>query len=137
MPWTAAIEAVRDLAGQYIEDKDKLNEINKELRVLEKGIEESLLNTSTTPKTDAFVKILIAVKEVILPMLRPLGAAAMTAFGMYCHVKGIPMDGAAQAVMDGAFPAWGASRHVHKANVEKEKTRRQRKEDDDPFWCEK
>lgn len=137
MPWESAINAVKDLAGEYIEDKDKRNELNFKLQELEFKLRESLLTTKTTPKTDAFVKILIAFRDIILPMLRPVGAACMTAFGMYCHYKGIPLDGATQVVMDGAFPAWGASRHVHKSREEEEKTKRHKKEQDDPFWFDK
>jgi len=131
MPWTAAIDAVKDLAGQYIEDKDKLNEINLRIQEMEFGLTSALLTSKTTPKTDAFVKIMIAFKDVILPMLRPLGAACMTGFGMYCHLKGIPLDSGVQVVMDGAFPAWGASRHVAKKDELKAKVKEKGYWDDD------
>lgn len=45
---------------------------------------------------------------------RPLGALAMTAFGAYCHLHGVEMIESAHLLFDGAFPAWGASRHVIK-----------------------
>lgn len=51
---------------------------------------------------------------VAIPLARPVGSFCMTAFGAYCHAKGISMDTAIHAVFDGAFPAWGLSRHVHK-----------------------
>jgi hypothetical protein len=134
MPWTSLIESITGLAGEYIEDKDKSNEIKFKIQELEFKLRESLLVTKTTPKVDAFVKVLIAFRDIILPMLRPVGAAMMTGFGMYCHYKGIPLDGATQVVMDGAFPAWGASRHVNKKHEETEKTKRHKKEGQDPFW---
>ena len=136
MPWTSLINSVASLAGEFIEDKDKLNEINYKIKELEFKLRETLLATKTTPKVDAFVKILIAFRDIILPLLRPLGAACMTAFGMYCHAKGIDIGDANHVIMDGAFPAWGASRHVNKQKEETEKTKRHKIEQDDPFWFE-
>lgn len=136
MPWTAAIDAVRELAGEYIEDKDKKNELMYKVQELEFKLRETLLNTVTTPWVDGFVKILIAFRDIILPMLRPVGSFCMTAFGLYCHYKGIDIDGATHAMIDGAFPAWGVSRHANKQKEEEEKTKRYKKEED-PFWFEK
>ena len=136
MPWTSLIDNISGLAGEYIEDKDKSNEIKFKIQELEFKLRESLLATKTTPRTDAFVKLLIAFRDIILPMLRPVGAAMMTGFGMYCHYKGIPLDGATQVIMDGAFPAWGASRHVSKKHEETEKTKRHKKEEPSELWWE-
>lgn len=47
------------------------------------------------------------------PLIRPFGAFLLTAFGAYCHYKGIEMDVALHAVFDGAFPGWMYSRHIH------------------------
>ena len=115
MPWESAIESITGLISELTVDDDKIAEINLEIEKLKSGITSQLLSTATTPKVDATIKIMIAFKNIILPMLRPFGAACMTGFGMYCHYKEIPLDGATQVVMDGAFPAWGASRHMHKA----------------------
>lgn len=134
MPWESLIQSISGLAGEFIEDKDKRNELIFKVKELEFSLRESLLSTKTTPKTDAFVKLLIAFKDIILPMLRPVGAAMMTGFGMYCHYKGIPLDGATQVIMDGAFPAWGASRHVNKNKEQEEKTKRHKKEAEDDMW---
>lgn len=136
MPWESAIDGLFNLAGEWIEDKDKRNEFNFKVQELQFKLRESLLATKTTPKTDAFVKLLIAFRDIILPLLRPLGAAAMTAFGMYCHVNGVDIDAASQVIMDGAFPAWGASRHVNKQKEQTEQTKRHKVEQDDPFWFE-
>lgn len=114
MPWESTIEGLTDLAGEWIEDKDKQNEFNFRVKELSFKLRETLLTTKTTPKTDAFVKILIAFRDIIMPLLRPLGAAGMTAFALYCQYKGIELTGATEAVLVGAFPAWGASRHAHK-----------------------
>ena len=124
MPWEDAFKGLTNLVSEFIVDDDLRAKLDVELQKLEVGITTQLLNTATTPKVDAFVKILIAFKNVIIPLFRPLGAGAMTAFGMWMHYEGTPMDGATQIVMDGAFPAWGASRHV-----EKQKKTRQKKDD--------
>ena len=129
MPWESVIDGFFGLAEEWIEDPDKKNEFNFKVKELEFKLRESLLTTKTTPKTDAFVKLLIAFRDIILPLLRPLGAFCMTLFGAYCHYKGIPMDGAMHAIFDGAFPAWGASRHVHK---QKEQASKQKSEDN--WW---
>jgi len=114
MPWEDAFTSLTGLISEFITDEDLRAKLNVQLQELETGITNQLLQTTTTPKVDAFVKILIAFKNVIIPLFRPLGAGCMTAFGMYCHYQSIPLDGATQVVMDGAFPAWGASRHVEK-----------------------
>lgn len=132
MPWTSVIENLSQLASEFIEDPDKKREIDYKIQELAFDLRRSLLNTVTTPKVDAFVKLLIAFRDIILPLLRPVGAACMTAFGMYCHYKGIEVDGAVHAMLDGAFPAWGASRHVHKSNELKQKANKEK----DPFWFE-
>lgn len=113
MPWTVvgnALTGIMGLADQYILDKDKLIEFR--FRALELNIQaqETLLKTNTTPWVDAVVKLMYALNM----FWRPFVGAAMTAFGAYCHYKGIEMDAALHAVFDGAFPAWGASRHMEK-----------------------
>lgn len=124
MPWESAIESVTGLISELTVDDDKQAEIKLELEKVKADVQKQLLSTSTTPRVDAFVKLLIAFKDIVIPLLRPLGAACMTAFGMYCHYKGIGLDGATQVVMDGAFPAWGASRHVHKSKkIDKDEER--------------
>jgi hypothetical protein len=45
-------------------------------------------------------------------LIRPIGAFLLSAFGAYCHYKGIAIEPALHAVFDGAFPGWMYSRHV-------------------------
>lgn len=133
MPWESLIDDLFGLADKFIEDKDKKNEFSFKVQELQFKLRESLLQTTTIPWVDGFVKILIAFRDIILPLLRPLGAAAMTAFGMYCHLKGIDMGGAANhTIFDAAFPAWGASRHVNKTQAQKEETKRKQIEQSSP-----
>lgn len=95
-----------DLGKEVIVDKDKQIEFEYKVKELEHQLTMELVKTATVPWVDATIKMLV--------FLRPLGAALMTAFGMYCHYKGIDMDAATHAIFDGAFPAWGVSRHVNK-----------------------
>lgn len=120
MPWTLLINSVTGLISEAVEDPDKRNEINLKIQELEQEGNKALLAAETSPFVDALVKLLIAFKDVVIPLLRPLGAACMTGFGMYCHLKGISMETSMQLLMDGAFPAWGASRHVEKQKVIKQ-----------------
>jgi len=131
MPWEDAIESVTGLISEFIDDGDLRAKLEAGLQKVEARITSQLLQTTTTPKVDAFVKILVAIKNVIIPLFRPLGAGAMTAFGMWMHYNGTPMDGATQIVMDGAFPAWGASRHVEK---QKKASQKRREKDDFSDW---
>ena len=62
MAWSKALNSVTDLISEFIEDPDKQAELKYKLS-------EALLRTTTTPKTDAFVKILIAFRDIILPLI--------------------------------------------------------------------
>lgn len=117
------------LASEFIEDPDKQAKFKLEAQKLQSRTIDSLLGTTTIPWVDALVKVLVALNT----LWRPVGGALMTAFGMYAHWKGIDISTALHATFDGAFPAWGLSRHQDKANqektrreVEREKARSQR-----------
>jgi len=121
MPWQFigdTVDGLINLADQAITDKDKLIEYKFKAAELKMQGMQSLLSTTTTPKVDATVKIIFAINT----LWRPLLGAVMTAFGAYAHFKGIPMDTAAQVVFDGAFPAWGLSRHVEKKSAPKSRS---------------
>lgn len=136
MPWETAIESVTGLISELTIDDDKQAEIRLELEKVKADVQKQLLSTVTTPRVDAFVKLLIAFKDIVIPLLRPLGAACMTGFGMYCHYNDIGLDGATQVVMDGAFPAWGASRHYGKKDELKASSKSkkiEKQEDQDMF----
>lgn len=102
------LSGILSIGKELIEDKDKKNEF------ADKAMER-LLATETHPFVDAVVKLSYAADQITKGLLRPLGAAVMTAFGIYAHLNGIEIDGALHAMFDGAFPAWGASRHAEKA----------------------
>lgn len=113
-----ALTGIVELAKKLIPDKDKLAELEAEVKQAQNALDQLILNTTTTPWVDALVKLLYAAERFI----RPLGAAAMTAFGLYAHLKGLNIDPMTHGLIDGAFPAWGASRHVHQNNrIKKDK----------------
>ena len=109
-PWEDAVEGLIGLGKEFIVDKDKAIEFEYKTRELSMSMEKTLLSTTTTPKVDALVKLMYACQ----PFFRPLGSFCMTAFGAWCHYKGITLDVALHSIFDGAFPAWGVSRHVAK-----------------------
>lgn len=98
------------LGDKLIVDQDKKIEYAFKMQELTFKAMETMLSTSTVPWVDALVKILYALKT----LFRPILGALMTAFGAYAHVKGIEISPTMHAVFDGAFPAWGISRHVSK-----------------------
>ena len=120
-------QSIFGVIDQLVDDGDLAAKLKN--GILEKQIEFSttVLTTSTTPRMDAAVKFMYALRDVIIPMFRPLGSLAVTAFAAYATAKGIQMDPATQAVMGAAFPGWMYSRHVQKkteanAEVERERT---------------
>ena len=98
-----------DLGKEYIPDKDKQVEFAFKMFDAQQKVNMTIMQQQTVPWVDALVKIMFAVNS----LWRPIMGAAMTAFGIYAHIKGIPM-GEFQWIFDGAFPAWGVSRHFNK-----------------------
>lgn len=106
---------------ELIEDKDKRNEYAFRLAELQMQLTERMLTQQTHPKADAAVKIAYAIKELVLPMFRPVGALLLALWGVshpeqlqWLHDNlGALGDGAIASVF-GAFPAWGVSRHIEK-----------------------
>lgn len=104
------MDSLIKLGSEYIVDKDKLIEFQFKAMELKQEQAVTLLATKTNPFVDALVKLMYAFQI----FWRPLVGMLMTGFGAYAHYKGIDMDVALHAIFDGAFPAWGVSRHVEK-----------------------
>lgn len=139
MPWTSLIDNISGLASEFIEDPDKRNELMFKVKELEFSLRETLLATKTNPWVDGFVKLLIAFRDIILPMMRPLGAFYLSYMGVDMAQAELAAGGEVSALSAGlaaAFPGWGASRHVNKNKEQEEKTKRHRKDQGDPFWFE-
>jgi len=130
-----AIEGITGLFSELITDDDLRAKLDFETEKLRFELDKVLLKTTTTPNMDAFVKLLIATRDIIIPLIRPLGSLLMALFGAWCISEGIELSEPIQYALFGAPLAYGASRHADKAN--KEKTRRreiQAKNDDDDLW---
>lgn len=111
---SALLSPVTSIANKLVMDKTKYAELQQRKEDNKHKREMKLLTITTTPNIDAFVKVLYAIKDVVIPMLRPLGSAAMTAFGLWAHYKGLDIDLGLHALMDSAFPGWMTSRHINK-----------------------
>ncbi len=105
------------LGGKFIQDKDKAAEYAFKTQEHVFRLMEKIITMQTVAWVDAVVKIMGA----LMMFGRPLGSAAMTAFGIYAQVKGIELDATTQALLLAAFPAWGGAREVHKSRKHKEK----------------
>lgn len=114
IPFTGIFENLIKLASEAIPDKDKQVEFNFRVIEMQQQFMTLVLQTQTVPWVDALVKILAALNM----FTRPIGSALMTAFGAWAHYKQVPMDLGIHAVFDGAFPAWGVSRHMDKNQQE-------------------
>lgn len=102
-------EGLTKLASEVITDKDKLAEFEVRAKELIHETDRALLQDSTVPWVDALVKLMLTSKQFI----RPVGSFCITLAGIYMHYKGIQVDTALHALIDGAFPGWMASRHKH------------------------
>jgi len=113
-----AIEGITNLISEYITDDDLIAKLNFETEKLKFELDKALLSTATSPRTDSFIKILIATRDIIIPLMRPVGSLAMASFAAYCTYKGIQIPEGIQYALFGAPLAYGASRHSGKKDEE-------------------
>lgn len=110
-----------DLVSKGKVDKDAVIQQAHDLQMLRAQMTKAVLETPTLSKTDAFIKILYAFKDAILPMLRPIGSFLLTVYfgddAITTAANGDPSS--LSMVLSGAFPAWMASRHVNKTQEKK------------------
>jgi hypothetical protein len=118
---SALISPITNIAEKLILDKDKYAELQFKKIELTYNLKSELLKQTTTPRMDAFVKLLVTFNDVILPLLRPLGSFAMAGFAAYAATNGIELGEGIQTLLFGSPVAWGASRHVNKQAKEKTK----------------
>lgn len=102
------------VVDQLVEDKDKKNEIFLKMVEMQNQLNLTLLLQKTTPWVDATVKLLFAIRDLIIPMFRPVVAAGMAVYVVYAETHGITMSPMVEAVFASAFPGWMASRHMNK-----------------------
>jgi len=121
-PYEKAITGITGLFSELIDDDDLRAKLEFETDKLRFELDKVLLSTQTNPYVDGGVKVLIAIRDIIIPMLRPLGAAYITYMGIDMGTAELAADGEVSAFTVGlsaAFPSWGVSRHVNKNNEQK------------------
>ncbi len=114
-----AIEGITGLFSELITDDDLRSKLDFETDKLRFELDKELLKTTTSPNMDAFIKLMIAMRDIIIPLVRPLGSLAMALFGAWCIKNNIELSEPIQYALFGAPLAYGASRHTEKANKEK------------------
>lgn len=117
---TSILPGLFSLGGKLIEDKDKRAEYAFNVQRMAQEMGMKLLETQTYPWIDGLVKLAYAGEAIVKGLFRPLGAAAMGAFAIYAEINGIELSTGVEAILYGAFPAWGASRHVEKKSKKEE-----------------
>lgn len=128
------INAITKLGGgllgivdQFVEDKDLKAKLAIRQIELVNELILKLLETKTIPWIDGTVKLMVASVQ----LARPIGTGLMTAFGIYLHVKGTPIDDQLiQYGMDAAFPTWAGAREIDKSRKNKLANRQLDKEPD-------
>jgi hypothetical protein len=117
------------IGDKLIADEDKKMEYAFKVQEMAFKQMEILINAKTYPWIDGLVKLSYAAESIIKGLFRPIVSAGMFVFAMYAEVHGIQLSEGVQAILYGAFPAWGASRHVSK-NKELER----KKDESDLGW---
>lgn len=100
-----------DVIDQAVEDKDLRAEIKLEIA---RAQSEYMTTIMTSEHTPPFVKVLYAVRDLLVSSFRPLGSALALGFVGYAAYKGIDLPIWFQAVLVSLFPSWGVSRHLEK-----------------------
>ncbi len=118
---TALISPITNIADKLIIDKDKYAEIQLRKIEIKAEARDKLLSITTTPTVDAMVKLAIAMKDVFIPLMRPVISSGMMLFAIYAANKGIELSAPLEAVLVAAFPAWGTARWNEKKDSEKTK----------------
>lgn len=133
-PLTAGLNLANGIISvidQLVEDKDLASQLK--LKALEQTVEynTAILTSESVP---IGVKYLLAFRDIVIPLLRPVGSAALSAFAAYAAVKGITLDPVVQAAFAGAFPGWMASRHVRLKQQEITKQEEAKRAAEDKRW---
>ena len=107
------------IGDKLIEDKDQKMKFAFQVQEMAFKQMETLINAKTYPWIDGLVKLAYAAEQIVKGLFRPIASGLMLGFAMYCEVSHIELSDGVQAILYGAFPAWGVSRHVSK-NKKKE-----------------
>lgn len=112
--FTSLLPSLFKLGDKMIVDEDKKAEFAFKVQEMAFKQMEVLINAKTYPWIDGLVKMAYASEQIVKGLFRPIASGLMLAFAMYCEVSAIELSDGVQAILYGAFPAWGVSRHVDK-----------------------
>ena len=115
---SALISPITGIADKLILDKDKYAELQFKKLELAARARSELLAVTTTPWIDGFVKLLVTIRDVLIPLMRPVMSALMPVFAGYCAMNNIDLGSTVETMLFGAPIAYGASRHVDKKQQE-------------------
>ena len=108
---TSLLPGLFKIGDKLIADKDKKAEYAFKVQEMFFKQMEALIAAKTYPWVDALVKLAYASEQIIKGLFRPIASAGMLVFAMYCELNAIGLSDGVQAILYGAFPAWGYSRH--------------------------
>jgi hypothetical protein len=107
-------KGVIGIVDQLVEDKDKKLDATIKIMELQNALAINLMSQKTTPWVDATVKLLFAVRDVVIPLFRPIVSAMLTGYAAYAAANGITMNPMVEAALASAFPGWMAARWSEK-----------------------
>lgn len=109
-------DKIASIIDQTVTDKDLALQIKS--KALEASIEFSK-SIQTGEHVPGYIKLLYALRDVIIPMLRPAGGAALSAYAVYAAHKGVQIDPVIHGMLAAAFPGWMTSRHFNKESEQR------------------
>jgi len=111
---TSLFPGLFKLGDKLIVDQDKKAEYAFRIQEMANDFAKTMLAVKSYPWVDALVKLAYASEAIIKGLFRPIVATCMFAFAVYAETHAIELSATAETLLYGAFPAWGASRHVDK-----------------------
>lgn len=127
-PLTAGFEFGKSALGvldQLVDDGDLKAKLAYQLALKQSDF---LRNIYTSEAVPGYVKFLHALRDLIIPLLRPTVGAMLTGYAAYTASQGIAIPEWLQAMTGAAFPGWMVMRGMDKrretiANVEMERNK--------------
>lgn len=110
------------IIDQLVDDGDLAAKLKNQLLTEQMNFIQTLLVSKDVP---GYVKLMVALRDFILPMMRPIGGFVLTAGAAWMAAKGIELPDYLMAAMAGAFPGWVVSRHIDKKQEREQETRRE------------
>jgi len=114
-PYEKLGEKAFSIIDQFVDDGDLAVKLKHEMQT-------TLLTTKTDGFVDGSIKVLFAFRDLILPILRPVGAFYLTYMGVDMATAELASGGDVSAISVGlttAFPGWMGAREVNKGREQR------------------